>query len=489
MCTAVQLDARPHTEANLALEEAVASTRAALDNGAELVVLPEGTWPAYYLGDMACHTWPWPALAEALSPFQDLARAYQAVIVTGLMEPAPGGVYNAAYVIDRDGSSSRAAAKRFLWDFESRWTVRETSSTPVDTSLGKLGVLICADARAPEIARQLTLHGAEVLLDPTAWVTGEPDPTKRTNPQYEHLLGTRALENGLWAIAANKVGIERETIVYCGRSTIVDAMGLHQVSAPPDQPDRITAEVPFGPATPPAVRKPKLYQMLGMPTHSTPAAEFLESPDIPRDLMRRVVVGHSGSTTDETVTTAVELGADLIISAQHTLPAEPEHHESFPATVTVAPGTARYNDGEQTVVWTSVHDDSTPEAGSVAPTSLGRVTVLFGDDILLPEPARVLMLQGADVILWADAQAEYYQVAATRALENRLYVIALPRLQTGAAAVFNPAGNQVGKSALGQTFTYVTLNLAESRQKQMAPGTDVLWGRQPEHYTNLYTEL
>ena len=60
----------------------------------------------------------------------------------------------------------------------------------------------------PEVARILAVRGAELLVDPTAWVAAGTDPTTWSNAQLEFMLSTRTRENGLWVAAANKVGFE-----------------------------------------------------------------------------------------------------------------------------------------------------------------------------------------------------------------------------------------------------------------------------------------
>src|SRR3989304_4331510 len=80
------------------------------------------------------------------------------------------------------------------------------------TSIGCLGLMICADGRLPEIARTLALRGAQLIVNPTAWVSTARDRRLLTNPQYEYMIPVRALENGVWIASANKVGTEEESI-------------------------------------------------------------------------------------------------------------------------------------------------------------------------------------------------------------------------------------------------------------------------------------
>jgi len=101
--------------------------------------------------------------------------------------------------------------------FDSRWFCAGEQYPVAETEFGKVGMFICADGRLPEIVRCLSLQGADILLDLTNWVTSGFEKETLTNPQVEYMIPTRALENRVWIIAANKVGMEAKSILYCGK--------------------------------------------------------------------------------------------------------------------------------------------------------------------------------------------------------------------------------------------------------------------------------
>ena len=86
---------------------------------------------------------------------------------------------------------------------------------PSKTSVGKLGLLICYDMRFPEISRILTVNGANILVSPSAWVSGF---MKREH--WEIMVRARAIENGVYVLAPNQVGN-----IYCGHSLAIDPFG------------------------------------------------------------------------------------------------------------------------------------------------------------------------------------------------------------------------------------------------------------------------
>jgi predicted amidohydrolase len=188
---------------------------------ADLVVLPEATFPAYVLGNEPLDDG---AIEGAIERVREIARESATVIVAGVAV-RDGGVRNAAVVVDADGSIAGRADKLFLWHFDRRWFERGERLAPIATRAGVLGVLICADGRLPTISRALVDRGAEALVMPTAWVTSGRNPQALENVQADLLARVRAYENRVPFIAANKCGSELGMVAYCGKSQVIDANG------------------------------------------------------------------------------------------------------------------------------------------------------------------------------------------------------------------------------------------------------------------------
>jgi predicted amidohydrolase len=159
-------------------------------NGAELVVVPEGTFPAYVLGSEPIDRG---AVERAVEALRDLARRTRTVIVAGVATAGARQPRNAALVIDRDGTVAGRADKLFLWHFDRRWFEAGDRLAPVSTSIGVLGAFVCADGRIPTIARALVDRGAELLVRPTCWRACE-----RARTACPSWLPTNAVRNSAW---------------------------------------------------------------------------------------------------------------------------------------------------------------------------------------------------------------------------------------------------------------------------------------------------
>jgi predicted amidohydrolase len=481
---AVQLAARGAEAAAAALEDSLDAVARAAADGAQLVVLPECTWPAYALGADWRELWAaLPPQDDVLAAYAGAARQHGVVLVVGLALRDDDTLRNMAVVWERDGTEAGRAAKRFLWDFDSRCFTAGTASPVIATSLGRLGVMVCADGRMPEIARLLAVGGAEILLDPTAWVTGQGDPRTWTNPQYEFMLPTRARENGLAAVAANKVGIERDAVAYCGRSCVLDRAGGVVAAAPPDEPAVLIADCDLGPAAPPVARRPTLYGHLTRALDELPASVGPREAIVPSTASGRVAVDalqRPLAAADARL--LADLGAALLVS-----PRPVAGELSLPVVARTDRDTAVLQaDGHTVARWQRTHGADAPGTalGPVVGTPLGRLGVLIGADGELPEPARVLMLEGAELLVWfAEAADDVRATAATRAAENRLNVVLAPGFGAAAAtAVLDPDGGVVATAGAHARLVHAVLSLAEVRRKEMAPGTDVVAGRQPGGY-------
>lgn len=198
----------------------VAGIREAAGRGAELVVLQE-----LHTGPYFCQTEEGSRfdLAETIpGPSTDLfgsiARELGIVIVTSLFERrAPGLCHNTAVVLERDGTIAGMYRKMHIPDdpgyYEKFYfTPGDLGFTPVKTSVGTLGVLVCWDQWYPEAARLMALAGAEMLVYPTAigWDPADTgDEQQRQLDAWMTIQRSHAIANGTPVISVNRVGFEK----------------------------------------------------------------------------------------------------------------------------------------------------------------------------------------------------------------------------------------------------------------------------------------
>lgn len=147
------------------------------------------------------------------------AKENGVVLVTSLFEKRADGLYhNTAFVFERDGSVAGKYRKMHIPDdpgfYEKFYfTPGDIGFEPIETSLGKLGVLVCWDQWYPEAARLMALKGAKILIYPTAigWFEGDSDDEKsRQLEAWVAVQRGHSVANGLPVVAVNRVGFEKD---------------------------------------------------------------------------------------------------------------------------------------------------------------------------------------------------------------------------------------------------------------------------------------
>jgi N-carbamoylputrescine amidase len=181
-----------------------------------------------------------PIPSEVTDFYGALAKETATVIVTSLFERrAPGLYHNTAVVFDTDGSMAGRYRKMHIPDDPAYYekfyfTPGDLGFEPIDTSLGRLGVLVCWDQWYPEAARLMALRGAEILIYPTAigWESSDTDDEKaRQTEAWVTVQRGHAIANGLPVVAVNRVGHEPDPsgqtrgIQFWGNSFVAGPQG------------------------------------------------------------------------------------------------------------------------------------------------------------------------------------------------------------------------------------------------------------------------
>ena len=193
--------------------------RAATARGANLVVLQELHATPYFCQteDPGCFDLAEPVPGPSTETFARLARELGVVLVTSLFERrAPGLYHNTAAVLDADGGLAGMYRKMHIPDdpgyYEKFYfTPGDLGFTPIDTRVGRLGVLVCWDQWYPEAARLMALAGAELLIYPTAIGYDPNDPADERARQRNAWITVQrghAVANGVPVVSVNRVGFE-----------------------------------------------------------------------------------------------------------------------------------------------------------------------------------------------------------------------------------------------------------------------------------------
>jgi N-carbamoylputrescine amidase len=199
----------------------IAGIREAASQGARLVVLQELHCGPYFCQteDAACFDLAEPIPGPATEQFGAVVRELGLVLVTSLFERrAPGLYHNTAVVLETDGSIAGRYRKMHIPDdpgyYEKFYfTPGDLGFTPIDTSVGRLGVLICWDQWYPEAARLMAMAGAEMLIYPTAIGYDPTDTHEEQTRQREAWMTiqrSHAIANGTPVISVNRVGFEAD---------------------------------------------------------------------------------------------------------------------------------------------------------------------------------------------------------------------------------------------------------------------------------------
>ena len=190
--------------------------------------------------------------------YSELAHAFEIVLVTSLFEKrAPGLYHNTAVVFEKDGSIVGRYRKMHIPDdpgfYEKFYfTPGDLGFEPIQTSVGKLGVLVCWDQWYPEAARLMALKGADILIYPTAigWdPADEEDERNRQLNAWLTIQRAHAIANGLPVVVVNRVGHEPDPnhatqgIQFWGHSFVAGPQGEFLAAAGNQEPENLIAEI------------------------------------------------------------------------------------------------------------------------------------------------------------------------------------------------------------------------------------------------------
>ncbi len=241
------------------IEETVKDIKIASDNGAELIVLQELHQNEYFCQSEDVKFFDYASSWEEDVAFWSMvAKEHRVVLVTSLFEQRTAGLYhNTAVVFEKDGSVAGKYRKMHIPDdpgfYEKFYfTPGDLGFDPIETSVGKLGVLICWDQWYPEAARLMTLKGAELLIYPTAIGWFDEDSKEEQSRQLDSwvtIQRSHAIANGIPVLSCNRVGFEKDSsevmkgIRFWGNSFVCDPQGEVIAKASSDDEEILYANI------------------------------------------------------------------------------------------------------------------------------------------------------------------------------------------------------------------------------------------------------
>lgn len=501
--------------------ESLAHILAKIDEAAELnpqlIVVPECAYPSYYLGysEIDLHN-AMDLVQEVIDSVKYKAMKYNTYIAFGLVIKEKGKYFNRGILMDPNGDQVAHVNKSFMWHFDSDWFHTENSQNIVETPFGKWGLIICADGRMPELVRDLALKGVDLIVDLANLTSTGKHKEQLTNAQSNFMLSTRALENNLWLVMADKVGIEARTVTYSGRSCIISPTGNFIAEASPDLEEIIYADIDVTNRSGQIPsRRPDTYHSLTEPTDSLPISKTYTQKVVPSNLVIQgstvqFFYGNKVEYLNQAkffIQTLENQLTDIIVLPQSSEAITPHDIQTFITH-------------EETIVFYSIVDTNkinlvcvmkdsiktydkvhlTQEEQEkyqpgdhykVIETPKGNIGVMLGEDGLFPEVARILTFQGADCIVWINELDPNIQekVSRTRAAENKIFLITSSQLniwENATSMIIDPNGNIIASTLVNTEQACSTqIPLVLSRCKDIVPKTNAIFHRKPENYNRL----
>ena len=207
-------------ETNVSRMEGIITNIMAERPGTDLIVFPELITSGY-----ECSRKQFISLSEkmdicspSLSRISELCKNFNVSITYGLPElGADGEYYNSAVLLGPNGDILGSYRKIHLFDTEKLFFTSGSEIDIIDTSFGKVGLMICWDAAFPELSRAYALQGAQLLIVVSNWESPYSD-------DWDLITRARAFDNTLYLVSANRIGLDK-TLNFFGHSNIISPVG------------------------------------------------------------------------------------------------------------------------------------------------------------------------------------------------------------------------------------------------------------------------
>ena len=486
--------------------ELIEMIQTAASDGADMIVFPECTIPGYYISPSIDKCMEYIRNSEYLDSIGEIAAKNSVYIAMGCIREEAGKLFNSVIVFGPDGQIVAKADKSNMWHIDRDLFTPGKEYCVFDSPFGRIGVMICADARIPEIARILKLNGAQVIVDSANLVSNAPEKSLLTNQQLQFIVATRAAENRIPIVLANKCSSEYDSIFFAGQSFVVDKEGTLISQASVDQEEILYADVELSSDNVPLRRKPALYARIADASLSSSLQKRFDSPCRLQDLHKFIALIRVGNCLQSEyldkssffIKNADMQHADISVLSPCGYRINPNtFFERF--GYSLSPGktvifssytendaVAYIMDCEGVRQISPTHLDSCNDYISAVDCNGIRLGFIFGDELFVPEISRCLMLDGAECIIWMNRDVSDKEMRAirTRAAENKIFTICSSLF--GRSCSINPDGNVYASTFIDQSMLVTCLlDISLARNKTVVPGTEIIMGRIPFAYSRL----
>jgi len=355
------------------------------------------------------------------------------------------------------------------------------------------------------------------------------------------MIPTRALENRVWIIAANKVGLEAKSILYCGKSAVFTPDGQIAKIASSYQEEILFYEIPLEETLDKSIddqiniinnRRPELYSELIKPTDTLPIYSIMKKKTGPKNPNPfTAVVQIELENNFKKYLQKIEFFINNLIEQETDIIIFPECNFIFPENgEEIIDKIKQITKNKQTICAITIVEKADAlyykttfliESGKlrgkyrkthlekdeknlfspgnlglpVFKTSYGYLGVIMGYEGIFPEIARILTLKGADLVIWPSKfnNDRQINICRSRGAENKIFVAcsnALSLQGGGHSLITSPSG-QILTSCLGKTeqASLSSLNLLLSRNKDIVPHTNTILNRKPDTYKILVNDI
>ncbi|MDP2326741.1 MAG: carbon-nitrogen hydrolase family protein [Dehalococcoidia bacterium] len=475
----LQLAATALASHEAALAEALRRIDDAARDEPDLIVLPEGTYPAHFLGDRdAVLRTSWHADADVLRALSERARMHRCYLATGLvLRDSSARLLNAAVLFAPDGMEVARASEAT----PASWFMLGEGPVAANPRAIPAALVAGADLLDPRWGTPMAQAGTRLIIStgaPRGWARGD-----RAASPADVVLPARAAETGAWIVSAGRAGHEDAVETYTGGAGVVTPDGEWAVRAPADRPGIVVHTLDIDAAHPRATTAP-----------TTAPSDAPETASIARVRAASVALDPMPSTVDlmeavrSLVRAATAQGASVVVlpdlagadpravSKTETLPliealaaqagiaiivALTEREDGLTYKTVFAVEGGRTAGSHRASVLSERERAAGFTAGDTLPPVVGagglRLGLMAGDEGLVPTVASSLRDRGATLLAWCaghqDGPTE--AVARTRAWEQRVPVVVAGSARTGGFVVAS-GGHLLGASPEGAPGIAVT---------------------------------